>query len=87
MSAFAAASLLLSNKLHRFGQHLLVEFPVQLDLRRLSCNTSCRRHQCMFCRSGQKLLVRDYLTAGRRELQDTLAELQALMEVTGEYQE
>ncbi|WIA21903.1 hypothetical protein OEZ85_004272 [Tetradesmus obliquus] len=44
------------------------------------------RH-CLLYRSGQKQLVRQYLKAGRRELQDTLAELQALMEVTGEYQE
>jgi len=37
---------------------------------------------CLLYRVGQKQLVRDYLKAARQELQDTLVELQALMEVT-----
>jgi hypothetical protein len=40
---------------------------------------------CLLYRVGQKQLVRDYLKAARQELQDTLVELQALMEVTGTF--
>lgn len=42
-----------------------------------------RRH-CLLYRAGQKALVRSYITAARSELQDTLAELQALMEARGD---
>lgn len=41
-----------------------------------------KRH-CLLYRAGQKALVRSYITAARAELQDTLAELQALMEANG----
>jgi hypothetical protein len=41
-----------------------------------------KRH-CLLYRAGQKALVRSYITATRAELQDTLAELQALMEANG----
>lgn len=41
------------------------------------------KRNCLLYRAGQKALVRSYITAARAELQDTLAELQALMEANG----
>lgn len=40
---------------------------------------------CLLYRIGQKQLVRGYLAAARKELQETLTELQGLMESRGEY--
>jgi hypothetical protein len=41
------------------------------------------KHACLLYRSGQKALARLYINAARAELQETLAELQALMEDNG----
>jgi hypothetical protein len=41
------------------------------------------KRACLLYRSGQKALVRSYINAARAELQDTLTELQALMEANG----
>lgn len=64
----------------------LQQMQEQEQQRREAAKPSWLRH-CLHYRAGQKALVRGYLTEGRAELQDTLKELQALLELRGELSE